>query len=80
MNEGRYLSVIIHLNQDLLPFIQSPLISKYVYIKKLLDSDWQRTVQVLFILCNYNYKKYSFEWPRNIAIQNKAIMRNKKVV
>ena len=28
-------------------------------MKKLLDSDWQKTVQVLFILCNYNYKKYS---------------------
>ena len=82
MNEGRYLSVIIHLNQDLLSFIQSALISKYIYMymKKLLDSDWQRTVASTFYSVQLQLQEIQFDWPRIIAIQNKAIMRNKKVV
>ena len=80
MNEGRYLSVIIHLNQDLLSFIQSALISKYIYMymKKLLDSDWQRTVQVLFILCNYNYKKYSLIGPESSLFKIKQSCATRK--
>ena len=82
-----FLTLTNQLYTDIFKYLQCyDNNSIIICMKSILDSDWLTAVQLLYnsvqtcvIPCNYNYKKIQSDWPRNIAIQNKLVMCNKKV-